>query len=256
MFPYNSTEKSELTWLCDCSMEPLLPPLLWATPLACNISFQTAQLWDSSKPQLLMIHPTFSRFGLLRVSLRSVGAAPGPCDLSINAFTIFRSTSCFSFENPALASSDSNTICVIHTHPWCSFQPHPDWCSLLFFLCHLSKRKCFANSAQFITSCLLNPSSNSLSPACSQCKHINAHLFASALWHIANELTLSLSACLVGCQRSKVGEQDRFLNTGEGWEGSKHFSQPTISVTVTMVPTPRFFIPSSDSSWSCLNLQC
>lgn len=92
-----------------CRMAPLLPPWLWATPLACSVSFQIGQLWDPSKPQLLTIHSTF-----IRVSPRSTGAALGPSGLSINAFTIFRSTSCFSFENPALASSDSNTISDLH----------------------------------------------------------------------------------------------------------------------------------------------
>lgn len=112
---FSTTQLRNLGWPgCDCSMAPLLPPLLWATPLACNVSFQTVQLWYPSNPQLLMIDPTFIRFGLLRVSLRSVGAALGPCDLSVNAFTIFRSTCC-SFENPAVASSDSNAISNIHT---------------------------------------------------------------------------------------------------------------------------------------------
>lgn len=131
-----------------------------------------------------MIHPTFIRFGLLRVSLRSVEAALGPSDLSINAFTIFRSTSCFSLKIQPW-SHQTLIPSLIYTHTWCSHQAHPAWCSLLFLLCHLSLKKCFVNSAQFITSCLLNPSSNSLSPACSQCKHSNAHLFASALCHIA-----------------------------------------------------------------------
>lgn len=160
-----------------------------------------------------MVHPTFIRSGLLRVSLRSVGAALGPCDLSVplpsSDLLLASPLRMQPWPHQTLKPS------LIYTHPWCSFQAHSDRCSLLFLLCHLSISKCFANSAQFITSCLLNPSSNSLSPACSQCKHSNACLFASALCHIAIRLNSFPGCSPGGVPKEQAGEQDRLLNTGK-----------------------------------------
>lgn len=161
----------------DCSSVCLLPPWHSGTPPRWLITLLLKSP-DSGIPQNCSSSCFFIGFWLLRASPKPVGASPGPSGFGINVFTICRSTPCSSFENSALVSSDFNT--TSYTHHWCSFQAHPDWCFCLFLLHHLSIRKCFANSAQLTVSFLLNPSSNALSPACSQCKQSNAWLFALA----------------------------------------------------------------------------
>lgn len=151
-------------------------------------------------------------------------------------------------------------VLLSYTHPWYSFQALPEQCFLLFIFCHLSIRKCFANSAQLTASSLLNPSSNSLSPDHSQCKQSNTQLFATAsqdiMSHCENNPTLLPGAC------SQV-RQDGPAHWGSEEEKATAHSCPAHPILHPCAhleaAVPHSLSPvllGTVSSWPCLSLDC
>lgn len=108
-FLYDSKEY-RLTWSC---MVSLLPP--WHSVIAsCCLKMLLLRLTNSGIPENRSSLCSLIRFGFLGASPKPVGAILRLSGLGVNIFTICRFTPFSCFENPALVSSDSNTISYIH----------------------------------------------------------------------------------------------------------------------------------------------